>query len=57
MDPDTHALLTVTRSQLKAVRRQVSTLARLLAELEHRLGPDPNPRAQEANGHGSEHHQ
>lgn len=52
MDPDTQALMTVTRSQLKSVRRQVSTLARLLAELEHRLEPDPDAEPQEAKRHG-----
>lgn len=46
MDPDTQALLTVTRGQLKAARRQMSTVARLLAQLDDRFGgleEDGNP--------------
>lgn len=37
MDPDTQALVTVTRSQLKAARRQMSTVARLLAQVDERF--------------------
>lgn len=55
MDPDTLALTTVVRSQLKSVRRQVSTLARLLAELEERLGLEPDAQPQEAQRHEHEH--
>lgn len=50
MDPDTRALLTVLRSHSKAARRQLSTLTRLLAELDDRIA------GLETNGHPEEGH-
>lgn len=37
MDPETRALVKVLRSHAKACRRQLSMLARLLAELDDRI--------------------
>lgn len=53
MDPDTRALLTVTRGHLKAARRQLSTLARLCAELEDHLEIETNGQPKEAHHDGS----
>lgn len=48
MDPDTLDLLTVCRGQLKAARRQLSTLARLCAVLEERLEAESIAQPEEA---------
>lgn len=54
MDPETKALNTVVRAQLKSVRRQLSVLARLLAELEAKhLALETNGQPKEA--HRDEH--
>jgi hypothetical protein len=53
MDPDTQALLTVTRAQLKSARRQLSTLVRLLADLDDRVGAEQQRTPEE--GHRDEY--
>lgn len=55
MDPDTLALLTVTRGQTKAARRHLSTLARLYAELDEKLAEiEDNGQPKEAHQNGTE---
>lgn len=57
MDPDTLDLLTVCRGQLKAARRQLSTLARLCAALEERLEVESTAQPKEAQRDERHHHE
>jgi hypothetical protein len=57
MDPDTLDLLTVTKGQLKAARRQLSTLARLCAVLEERLEAESTAQPEEAQRNERHQHE